>query len=73
MSGAAAQVLSGGRLHLQHGPIDLIIDAEGDRELAFAAAKARFATVLAELMDEIAVLRRHGGPCPRWCRHAHKP
>ena len=31
MTGAAiAAVLEDGRLHLQHGPIDLIIDAKGD-------------------------------------------
>ena len=38
----------GRRLHLQHGPIDLIIGAEGAREVAFAAARVRFETLLKE-------------------------
>ena len=34
-----ANILSDGtRLHLQHGPIDLIIGADGQREVAFEAA-----------------------------------
>ena len=47
----------GKRLHLQHGPIDLIIGAEGDRKAAFEAAKNRFATVLEELVSELPELR----------------
>lgn len=49
--------ISGGRLHLQHGPIDLIIGADGAREAAFAAAEARFSTVLQELVAELPLLR----------------
>ena len=41
----AAQI-SGNRLHLQHGPIDLIIGVEGEREAAFEVARERFSTVL---------------------------
>lgn len=53
-----ASLLSGGRrLHLQHGPIDLIVGADGDRHRAFAAAQDRFTTILQELMAEIALLR----------------
>ena len=52
-----AKRLSGDRLHLQHGPIDLIITADGDREAAFAAAEARFATILTELVCELPRLR----------------
>ena len=40
-SGAAAAWIAGQRLHLQHGPIDLIIDADGAADkvgAAFAAA-----------------------------------
>lgn len=48
----------GARLHLQHGPIDLIIGADGDRDCAFQAARARFATVLDELARELQALRR---------------
>ncbi|MEO9898011.1 MAG: UPF0280 family protein [Paracoccaceae bacterium] len=47
----------GQRLHLQHGPIDLIIGADGDRQAAFAAATDRFAGVLQELADELSELR----------------
>lgn len=48
------------RLHLQHGPIDLILQAWGEpaaRAAAYAAAHARFQTVLAELTAELAHLR----------------
>jgi ApbE superfamily uncharacterized protein (UPF0280 family) len=49
-----ARRLSDGRLHLQHGPIDLVIlgsEAELER------AQARFATVLEELVAELPLLR----------------
>ena len=53
-----AQLLPDGkRLHLQHGPIDLIIGADGARDAAFAAAKTRFETVLSELVGELALLK----------------
>ena len=62
MPGPAAALLPDGRrLHLQHGPIDLIIDVDGDRQAAYAAAQARFATVLTELVGELPDLR---APCP---------
>ena len=47
----------GSRLHLQHGPIDLIIGADGDRKAAFKAATDRFETVLSELVEELPALR----------------
>ncbi len=47
----------GTRLHLSHGPIDLVIGADGERHNAFEAAKARFVTVLDELVPELPVLR----------------
>lgn len=58
MDGPQVSRLSdGGRLHLNHGPIDLIIEAEGaDREPAFAAASHRFQTILQPLADELSVL-----------------
>ena len=37
---ATRQLLSAGRWHLQHGPMDVIVQAEGDA-LAVAAAHAR--------------------------------
>ena len=63
--GAVARLLPDGeRLHLQHGPIDLIIGAEGARDAAFAAARARFETVLDELVAELPLLRRAVGDWP---------
>ncbi|WP_170464846.1 UPF0280 family protein [Ruegeria arenilitoris] len=47
----------GRRLHLQHGPIDLIVEAEGAREIAFEAALARFQTILQGLVDELPLLK----------------
>ena len=55
--GPCAAELPGNRLHLQHGPIDLIIGAEGDRSKAFHAAKARFETILSELVQDLGVLK----------------
>lgn len=62
MSGALAARLPGGRLHLWHGPIDLVIGADGDREAAFDAAASRFGSILQELVDELPALRRPGAP-----------
>jgi ApbE superfamily uncharacterized protein (UPF0280 family) len=60
--------LSNGRWHLQHGPIDLVIGADGDASAvaaAHAAAWQRFETVLNELVAELPLLRRPvRGPCP---------
>lgn len=58
MQGPLAARLPGGRLHLQHGPIDLILVADGDRERAFKAATDRFASVLEDLVSELPRLRR---------------
>ena len=63
-----AALLPGNRLHLQHGPIDLIIGVDGAREVAFAAARARFETVLQELVKELPLLRAPllpGSPAPK--------
>lgn len=62
MQGPVAAYLDGGsRLHLQHGPIDLILgaeDAEGAVvQSAFDAAIARFQDVLATLAGELPLLR----------------
>lgn len=69
MIGAVARLLPDGeRLHLQHGPIDLVIGADGTlggRELAFQAAEARFKTVLKELVAELPLLRRPVGEMPK--------
>lgn len=48
----------GQRLHLHHGPIDLIIDADGpDRNRALRAACDRFETILDELVPDLPKLR----------------
>lgn len=49
-----ARRLSDGRLHLQHGPIDLVVFG-AEEELA--RAQQRFATVLDELVAELPLLR----------------
>jgi ApbE superfamily uncharacterized protein (UPF0280 family) len=46
------------RLHLQDGPIDLIVEAFGtDVDAAYRAAAGRFVTILDELCAELPVLR----------------
>lgn len=50
----------GRRLHLQHGPIDLVIEAFGTREevgAAYRQARDRFQTILTELVRELPDLR----------------
>ena len=52
--------LPGDRWHFAHGPIDLVIGAEGERPAVAAAheaAWARFVTLLAELVGELNLLR----------------
>lgn len=54
-----ANLLPDGRLHLNHGPIDLIIQAWGsDQRKGYAQATTRFQTVLPELAEELPLLRR---------------
>jgi uncharacterized protein len=62
---AQAALLPGDRLHLSHGPIDLIIGADGARDVAFRAAFARFETVLNELTAELPLLRQPVGAMPK--------
>ena len=55
----------GKRLHLQDGPIDLIVEAQGrpaDLRTAYAAAIGRFTGLLDELCDELPVLRTVADP-----------
>jgi ApbE superfamily uncharacterized protein (UPF0280 family) len=57
--GPQITALSGNRLHLHHGPIDLILWAQGQaRSQAYAKAIARFETVLPELAAELTELRQ---------------
>ena len=67
MSGAQVTRLSGGRLHLHHGPIDIVFRAFGEHDAVIAAeaqAVGRFRGVLEELVEELPLLRRRleGGP-----------
>lgn len=51
----------GRRLHLQDGPIDLVIEASGEAgavRAAYHAAETRFATILDELCGELDLLRQ---------------
>jgi len=64
----AAWLADGRRLHLNHGPIDLIVEAFGaaaEVEAAYGQAVARFRTILAELVDELPELRRPAAARPR--------
>ncbi|WP_172300175.1 UPF0280 family protein [Pseudoruegeria sp. HB172150] len=66
MERASAVRLPDGRLHLQHGPIDIIAGAEGPgREAAYARAEFRFEGLLAELAAELPELRRPVTDAPR--------
>jgi ApbE superfamily uncharacterized protein (UPF0280 family) len=61
MSGPAAQRLAGGRLHLSHGPIDVVLQGFGPLHAVHAAETAaalRFRTILDELVAELPELRR---------------
>ena len=58
--GAVRARFDDGRWHFQHGPIDLIIGADGDPPAvgrAIEHAWSRFQGVLAELVDELELLR----------------
>ena len=59
--------LPDGRPHLQHGPIDLILEAWGrpsEVAAAYEQAEACFATILPRLVDELPLLRRPVGDLP---------
>jgi ApbE superfamily uncharacterized protein (UPF0280 family) len=58
----------GRRLHLNHGPIDLIVEAFGapaEIAAAYRQAAARFPDILPTLVEELAMLRRPMDE-PRW-------
>lgn len=61
IDGPSVQHLDGDRLHLQHGPIDVVLRAWGASAAvkeAYTAAIARFGTILPELAGELAELRK---------------
>ena len=64
-AGAQANWLPDGRLHLHHGPIDIILQGWGDPralQAGYAAAVARFETILTELVAELPALRAEAAP-----------
>ncbi len=64
-TGAIAALLPDGRLHLQHGPIDIVAEAFGPAtavRAAHARAAGRFASILDELVAELAALRSPDAP-----------
>lgn len=66
----AAMLPDGRRLHLQHGPIDLVIGADGSSEeinAAYRQAAASFDNVLEDLVGELELLRM---PC---CAGSEEP
>ena len=68
MAGPVAALLPDGRrLHLQHGPIDLIVEAFGataEVAAAYGQAQAAFPDVLPKLAAELTLLRRPLGGAP---------
>lgn len=61
---AERQALPGQRWHFQHGPIDIVIGADGEASAVHAAHEAawlRFTTVLDELVCELPELRQPVG------------
>lgn len=65
MNGPQVQWLDDGRLHLNHGPIDLICQGWGEPAavaVCYDRAVARFDGLLAELVAELAALRRERVP-----------
>jgi len=77
------QWLAGERLHLSHGPIDVVLKAWGSAEAvraATAAVASRFPAILPELCDELGALRqpmhespRADGPVARRMAEACRP
>jgi hypothetical protein len=60
-----AWLADGKRLHLQDGPIDLIVEATGhetDVRAAYRAAAHRFTGLLDQLCEELTELRKPAGP-----------
>src|SRR5574338_352693 len=64
MSPSARMLADGRRLHLQHGPIDLIIEGWGEPSevmSAYRQAVRYFEPLLDVLVGELAILRRQVG------------
>ena len=68
MAAAARMLPDGRRLHLHHGPIDIVFEAWGAQaEVALARTQAieRFASILGELVEDLPLLRQPVGRTPR--------
>ena len=68
MEQPVVQALTSGRLHFQHGPIDVVLKAFGTKRAvteAHAAARARFQDILGELVGELGELRKPMDQGPR--------
>ena len=66
-SGPVRARVAGGRWHFQHGPIDLILHAEGESGAADRSVTDcwdRFRSVLPALVTELAQLRQQARECP---------
>ena len=64
MNGVIARTLPDGRLHLQHGPIEVLVECWGGRveiDAAYEQARRRFASILGELVEELPRLRQPVG------------
>ena len=64
MNHAIHEWLRDGRLHLQHGPIDVLIECWGERsecDAAYGQARERFDAILGELVGELHRLRQPVG------------
>lgn len=65
---APQATMLGQRLHLNHGPIDIIAEAFGDLDevrCAYSQAVSRFQTILKELVSELPALRSPVADCRR--------
>lgn len=73
MTGAVSRLMCDGRrLHLHHGPIDLVVEAFGPTTSVarcYEKASVRFKTILPELVDELDKLRRPFDPNQHFCSH----
>lgn len=66
MNGSQASWIAGGRLHLSHGPIDMILGADGPgRDAGLHRAAWAFEGLLQALVDELPRLRLPSGPPPQ--------
>jgi uncharacterized protein len=69
-AGPVCAQLDGRRWHFQHGPIDLVLEIEGELasvRQALNESWSRFQSILPELVSELAELRRPVDEQPRLC------